>query len=187
MGVSRQIRCRARPVRVLGVAGLAVMAVGAVVGCQPGGPGSAAVAYTTDTTATAELKRQHVHVSWLTCTGNYGSSGSRTPGRAPSPTQTTVVSVDCQGQTDDLRKITVVGVVTKAVDGACVRGDLTARVEGKQVFHVGGLGNCNAKPGPTYAPPVTYRPSGAQPTVTVTVTRTIWCKGDPTCWPAQGK
>ena len=185
MGVLRRIWRQPRPARVLAGAGLAVVAVGAVVACQPADFGSAAVAYTTDKTATDELRRQHVYVSWLTCTGNYGNSP--TPARSPSPTRSSVVYVDCQGQTGDGRKITVAGIVTSAVDGACVRGDLTARVEKKQVFHVGGLGNCKATPGPTYPPPVTYRPSGAQPTVTVTVTRTIWCKGDPTCWPAQGK
>ena len=186
MGALRRIWRRPRPARVLAAAGLAVVTVGAVAACQPGDLSSAAVAYTTDKTATDELKRQHVDVSWLTCTGNYGKGGY-TPGKSPSPTETTVVSVDCQGQTGDGRKITVTGKVTKAVDGAGVRGDLTARVAGKQVFHVGGLGNCDATQGPTYTPPVTYRPTGGQPTVTVTVTRTIWCKGEPTCWPVQGK
>ncbi|MFJ9818248.1 hypothetical protein ACIRU3_23870 [Streptomyces sp. NPDC101151] len=186
MGVLRRIRRRPRPVRVLAVAGLAVASVGAVTACRPGDLSSASAAYTTDQTATAKLKRQHVDVSWLSCTGNYGKGGY-TPGKPPSPTESTVVSVDCQGQTTDGRKITVTGKVTKAVDGACVRGDLTARVGGRQVFHVSGLGDCDATKGPTYKPPVTYRPPGGQPTVTVTVTRTLWCKADPTCWPVQGK
>ncbi|MEU1405697.1 hypothetical protein ABZ471_25650 [Streptomyces sp. NPDC005728] len=186
MGVLRRIRRRPRPARVLGVAGLAAVTVGVVTACQPGDLSSATVAYTTDRTATAELGRQHVDVNWLTCTGSYGKAGY-TPGKTPSPSETTVVSVDCQGETRDGRKITVTGKVTKAVDGACVRGDLTARVAGRQVFHVGGLGDCDATPKPPYTPPATYRPPGGQPTVTVTVTRTLWCKGDPTCWPVQGK
>ncbi|MGW7523710.1 hypothetical protein [Streptomyces sp. NPDC054783] len=167
------------------VAGLVVGAGAAVVACQPDGLSSASVAYTTDTTATARLKHQHVDVSWLTCTGDYGKGG-RSAAKAPSAGATTVVSVDCQGETKDGRKITVIGKVTKAVDGACVRGDLTARVGDRQVFHVSGLGDCGATHGPTYRPP-TLQPGGGRPTVTVTVTRTLWCKGDPTCWPVEGK
>ncbi|MEU9477702.1 hypothetical protein [Streptomyces sp. NPDC048191] len=182
MGVLRRNR---RGVRRVVVAGLVGVAGAAVVACQPGDLSTAGAAYTTDTTATAELERQHVDVSWLTCTGAYGSAG-RAAGRTPSPSETTVVSVDCRGETKDGRKITVTGRVTKAVDGACVRGDLTARVGGRQVFHVDGLGDCDATPGPTYRPP-THHPGGGQPAVTVTVTRTLWCKGDPTCWPVQGK
>ncbi|EST24435.1 hypothetical protein M878_30955 [Streptomyces roseochromogenus subsp. oscitans DS 12.976] len=173
-----------RGARALAVAGLVVVGAGAVVACQPGGLGSSTAAYTTQTTSTAALKRQHVDVSWLTCTGDYGSGGKA--GGTPSPTETTVVSVNCQGETKDGRKITVSGKVTKAVDGACVRGDLTAKVGGRQVFHADGLGDCDTTPGPTYTPPA-YHPGGGRPTVTVTVTETVWCKGDPTCWPAAGK
>ena len=165
--------------------GLVVVAGGALVACQPADLSPATAAYTTSTTATAKLKHQHVNVSWLTCTGNYGGGGHRA-GRSPAPSETTVVSVDCQGETKDGRRIRVTGKVTKAVDGACVRGDLTATVGGREVFHVSGLGACAAAPGPTYRPP-TRQPGGGRPTVTVTVTRTLWCKGDPTCWPAEGK
>ncbi|GHD98754.1 lipoprotein [Streptomyces alanosinicus] len=182
------------------MAGLVVVGGAAVVACQPTGLGAATAAYTTQTTATDALRRQHVDVSWLSCTGNYGNGG-RTAGRTPSPSETTVVSVDCRGETRDGRRITVTGKVTRAVDGACVRGDLTAKVGGRQVFHVDGLGDCDAAPGPTYKPPTyepptykpptykppTYHPGGGRPTVTVTVTETVWCKGDPTCWPVAGK
>lgn len=169
----------------MAVVGLVVGGGAAVVACQPGDLSTAGAAYTTDTTATARLEQQHVDVGWLTCTGDYGDGG-KAAGGAPSASETTVVSVDCRGETKDRRKITVTGKVTKAVVGACVRGDLTAKVGGRQVFHVDGLGDCEATPGPTYRPP-THRPGGGQPTVTVTVTRTLWCKGDPTCWPVQGK
>ncbi|MEU5535862.1 hypothetical protein [Streptomyces sp. NPDC020362] len=175
---------RARGTRVAAGAGLAVVALGAVVACDPGGLNSATVAYTTDRTATAELKHHDVNVSWLTCTGSTDGGSGKTG--APSATKT-VVSVDCQGQTTDKRRITVTGRVTRAVDGACVRGDLTAKVGGRQVFHVSGLGNCDAAPHVTYKPPTPYHPTHQQPGPTVTVTRTIWCKGDPTCWPVQGK
>ncbi|MCC5476168.1 hypothetical protein ACFV2N_27520 [Streptomyces sp. NPDC059680] len=171
--------------RGLAVAGLAVGTGAAVVACQPDALSTASVAYTTGTTATARLKHQHVDVSWLTCTGDYGEGGGPAA-KAPSASATTVVSVDCRGETKDGRKITVTGKVTKAVDGACVRGDLTARVGGRQVFRVSGLGDCGATHGPTYRPP-TRQPGGGRPTVTVTVTRTLWCKGDPTCWPVEGK
>ncbi|MBB5925055.1 hypothetical protein [Streptomyces echinatus] len=154
--------------RTVAVAGLVVLAGGAAVACQPGGLGSATVAYTTDQTATAALEHRHVDVNWLTCTGSYRDGGGR--GGTPAPTAT-VVSVDCQGETDDRRKIVVTGLVTKAVDGACVRGDLKATVDGRQVFHVSGLGDCSAGPGPTYRPPTPGQP---KPTVTVTVTRTVW-------------
>ncbi|MEU6670690.1 hypothetical protein [Streptomyces sp. NPDC046727] len=164
MGLSRRIRREARVVAVVGLVGVVA---GAAVACQPGGLGSATVAYTTDRTATAALEHRQVNVAWLTCTGR---DGDDTRGTSPAPTETTVVSVDCRGETDDGRKIVVAGVVTKAVDGACVRGDLTARVDGRQVFHVNGLGNCSAPPGPTYHPPTAGQP---KPTVTVTVTQTV--------------
>ena len=65
-----------------------------------------------------------------------------------------------------------------------MRGDLVAKVGGKQVFHVTGLGDCNAAtPSSVSNPTITY----GQPGPTVTVTKTIWCAGDPTCWPVQGK
>ncbi|MFJ3641775.1 hypothetical protein ACIPRD_18730 [Streptomyces sp. NPDC090108] len=187
MGALRRIWCRRRPARAAAAAGLAALAAGGAVACEPGGLGSASVAYTTDRTATDALKRQHVDVDWLNCTGGYGDKG-RTIGGSPTPTESTTVSVDCLGQTRDGKKITVTGRVTRAVDGACVRGSLTATVGGRRVFHVNGLGDCDATPAPAFTPPATYRPpAGPEPTVTVTVTRTLWCKGDPTCWPVEGK
>jgi hypothetical protein len=166
-------------------------AVGGAVACDAGGLNTASVAYTTDRTATEELNRQHASVRWLTCTGGPdGGDEAYRPGRStPSASGPTVVLVDCRGETKDGRKITVTGKVTRAVDGACVRGDLTAKVGGKEWFHVRGLGNCEATTGPTYRPPVTHRPTHGRPgpTVTVTVTRTIRCPDDPTCRPVQGK
>ncbi|MDQ0990850.1 hypothetical protein [Streptomyces sp. V3I7] len=191
MGVLRRTRQRPRAVRPVAAAGLAALAAVTVAGCRPGDLNSASAAYTTDRTATARLDRQHVDVRWLSCTGDYGSGGrTQASGRSPSPSESTVVSVDCQGRTEDGRKITVTGRVTRAVDGACVRGDLVARVGGKERFHVHGLGDCDATPGPAYSPPATHRPpAGGQPrpTVTVTVTRTIWCETDPSCRPVEGK
>ncbi|MCX5420704.1 hypothetical protein [Streptomyces sp. NBC_00078] len=185
MGALRRIWRRPRGRRVAAAAVLVMTAVGGAVACDPGGLNSAAVAYTTDQTATKELERQKVDVQWLSCTANYGDNKASTGKAAPSASETTVADVDCQGQTKDRREITVTGKVTRAVSGACVRGDLTAKVGGKQWFHVSGLGNCNATPSPILNNPSRGQQPGA--TVTVTVTKTIWCKGDPQCWPVQGK
>jgi hypothetical protein len=161
---------------VLAVAGLAVVTVGGVAGCDPGAVTSATVAYTTDQTVTKELNREHAGVRWLNCNASYGDHGV-----TPSGTDT-VASVDCKGQTNDGKDITVTGKVTRAVSGACIRGNITAKVGGKQWFRVDGLGNCNATTAPN-------NPTNGQPgpTVTVTVTKTLWCQGDPKCWPVEGK
>ncbi|MFE9770779.1 hypothetical protein ACFYOV_03670 [Streptomyces sp. NPDC005931] len=180
MGVSKRMRYGARWRRSVAVAGCAVVAVAGAVACEPGGLSSAAVAYTTDETVTEELNRQKAGVRWLSCTASFGDRG----GSSASASEDTVASVDCQGETEDGKEITVTGKVTHAVDGACVRGDITAKVDGKQWFRVDGLGNCDA----TSAPPVggpTDR--GPNPTVTVTVTTTVWCDQYPSCRPVEGK
>ncbi|MFV0136069.1 hypothetical protein ACLGIH_23150 [Streptomyces sp. HMX87] len=163
--------------RLLG-AGIAVLAVGGVVACEPGGMSSASVAYTTDETVTREMQRRDTEVRWLTCTADYGDSG-----RSASATEETVASVDCEGETKDGKKITVDGKVTRIVDGACVRGELTAKVDGRQWFRVNGLGDCDATPTPPGNGPGGNAP---RPTVTVTVTKTVWCQERPGCWP-EGK
>lgn len=167
----------------------AVLVVGGLVACEPGGIGTATVSYTTDQTVTRELDRQQAQVRWLTCNASRdgdgdGATASAGEGAAGEKTagEKTVVTVDCEGETDDGKDITVHGKVTRVVDGACVRGDLTAEVGGEQVFRVDGLGNCDA----TSAPPAD-RPSPEEPGPTVTVTRTIWCPDDPHCRPVQGK
>ncbi|GAA3304446.1 hypothetical protein GCM10020295_55560 [Streptomyces cinereospinus] len=103
--------------------------------------------------------------------------------RAASPTASvrTVADVDCEGETSDGRAIAVNGTVTRAVAGACVRGDLTARAGGTEWFRVSGLGDCGA----TSAPHVDA-PPGAGPTTTVTVTETVHCRSAATCGP-EGK
>ncbi|WP_405879682.1 hypothetical protein OG762_14165 [Streptomyces sp. NBC_01136] len=194
MRIRRRVTGRRGPL----VAGLAVVAGLGVAACEPvGGLSASAVAYTTDRAGTAELQRRHVDVQYLSCTGSYGGGNKAyTPGHTPSASTSTpsVVEVDCRGQTKDRREITLTGKVTREVEGKCVRGNLTAKVGGKEWFHVNVLGNCDAastpsytsptyKP-PTYKPPTYNRPG---PTTTVTVTKTMWCKGDPTCWPSQGK
>ncbi|MEU6542082.1 hypothetical protein [Streptomyces sp. NPDC046859] len=147
--------------------------------CDPGGLSAASVAFTTDQTVTEELERQKADVQWLNCTGSYDGGGG---GSSPKAGERTVVKVDCEGETSDGRDITVTGRITRAVSGSCVRGDLVAKVGGKEWFHVNGLGRCDATPSPV-------RPGdGGQPgpTVTVTVTKTVYCQERPNCWP-EGK
>ncbi|WP_436840645.1 hypothetical protein [Streptomyces griseoloalbus] len=159
--------------------GFAVAAVGGVVACEGGGLGSAAVAITTDETVTDELNRQKAGVRWLTCTASFGEDGE-----SPAAGEDTVASVDCEGETQDGDEITVTGKVTHAVNGACVRGDLTAKVDGKEWFRVDGLGDCDSTSPPRVGEPTRRGPN---PTVTVTVTTTVWCEQYPSCRPVEGK
>ncbi|MCM1973120.1 MULTISPECIES: hypothetical protein [Streptomyces] len=183
MGVLRRVWVRPRGTRVAGAVGLVVLAVGGVAACDAVGMSTAAVAWTTDQTATRELDRRKADVQWLTCTASYGDRGG---GSKPSAGEETVAEVDCTGKTKDGRDISVEGVVTRAVDNKCVRGHITAKVGGKTLFQVDGLGNCEGTPSPVAPPPSNGGGQGPRPTVTVTVTKTLWCKEDPQCWP-EGK
>ncbi|MFG3286687.1 hypothetical protein [Streptomyces sp. NPDC048111] len=148
---------------------IAASAIGGATACDPvGGLNSAAVAVTTEQTATAALAHEHVDVKWLTCNANLNSG----PGATPSAGATThqVADVNCRGETKDGRAITVNGKVTQEVGGRCVKGDLTAKVAGKTVFRASVLGNCEA-PAPS-APRSTAPAPVGRPTVTVTVTVT---------------
>ncbi|GGY23621.1 hypothetical protein [Streptomyces xanthochromogenes] len=155
--------------RTLPVLLLAALAMGGVTACDPvGSLNSAAVAVTTEQTATAALAHEHVDVKWLTCNANLNSGPSATPSAAGGPRQ--VADVSCRGETKDGRPITVKGKVTQEVEGRCVKGDLTAKVAGRTVFRASVLGNCTA-PAPTTGP-ATPAPGG-RPTVTVTATVTV--------------
>ncbi|MFE0672312.1 hypothetical protein [Streptomyces sp. NPDC058867] len=164
-----------------GAAGLVVLAVGGVAACDGTGISTASIAWTTDQTVTRELERRKADVQWLTCTASYGDGGEGES--TPTAGEQTVAEVDCTGKTKDGKDITVDGVVTRAIDGKCVRGHVTAKVGGRTWFEVDGLGDCEGTPSPV-APPS----GGAQPgaTVTVTVTRTVYCQEKPQCWP-EGK
>ncbi|WP_406469781.1 hypothetical protein OH738_26990 [Streptomyces hirsutus] len=165
--------------------GFAVVAVGGAVACEPGSVGSAAVALTTDKTVTQELNRQKDGVRWLSCTASYGDEESASS-RSASASEKTVATVDCDGETENGKEITVTGKITHAVDGACVRGDITAKVDGKQVFRVDGLGDCDATSPPAVGEPTNRGPRPTV-TVTVTVTTTVWCDQYPSCRPVEGK
>ncbi|WP_172639475.1 hypothetical protein [Streptomyces tailanensis] len=186
MGALRRIRAyRIRGRRALLGVGLGVGAVVGLVGCEMGdGLSTGAVAITTDQMGTKELERQGLDVQWLNCTASYDNSGSN-QSQSASPSPNTVANVDCEGEDKKGREITLTGKVTQEVNGKCVRGDLTAKVDGKEWFHVDVLGNCNA-PDPTPTPGAPDQPGQPGPTVTVTVTQTIWCQKDPQCWP-EGK
>ncbi|MFD3381356.1 MULTISPECIES: hypothetical protein [unclassified Streptomyces] len=187
MGALRRIR--RGPV----VGGLAVVVVFGVAACEPGdGISAAAVAITTDQAGTRELEKQGVDVQWLSCTASYGDKG-QTAGSSPSVRS--VASVDCVGEEKDGRDITIKGKVTQEINGTCVRGDLTARVGGKEWFRVDVLGNCRAGTPSTpssvnpWTPPVDHRttPPPGRPEATVTVTRTVTEYPHPTCSCFQGK
>lgn len=178
MGALRWICGRARVGRAAGALVVVVAGAGGLVACEPGTMSSATVAWTTDELMTREMERRETEVQWLTCTAHFGERG----GATPSASVRNVADVDCEGRTTDGRDITVTGEVTRAVGGSCVRGDLTARIDGKEWFRVTGLGDCDA----TSAPPVGVDPPGGGPTTTVTVTKTVYCRSAPTCWP-EGK
>jgi hypothetical protein len=194
MGALRRSWRRPRGRRgVVAVAGLVVAVGGGVVGCDPGGLSSATVAFTTDQTVTKELERRDVDVQRLTCTASVDDGNDNKAsgdGSSSSTRESAVARVDCKGETRGGKDITVTGRVTRAVDGRCIRGDLIAEIAGKQWFRVSGLGNCDATSAPTRIPHATWRPSDngrPEPTVTVTVTKTVYCQNDPNCRPVEGK
>ncbi|MEU6824899.1 hypothetical protein ABZ921_30075 [Streptomyces atriruber] len=169
---------------ILYAVGLAGATALGVTACEPvdGGMNTSAVALTTDEMGTKELERQGVDVAWLSCTASF--EDKVTPRSESAQTQS-VVKVDCQGETDDGTDITIRGRVYSVVDGACVRGNLTAKVGDKEWFRVDVLGNCesgngdgngngngdggNDGGGQPSAPPSHEEPAPA-PTTTVTVT-----------------
>ncbi|MGW5862230.1 hypothetical protein ACWFRJ_08670 [Streptomyces sp. NPDC055239] len=153
MGALRRIRDRAADVsgrrrQVLFAVGFAGAAVIGVAACEPvdEGTNTSAVAVTTDDLATKELERQNLDVLWISCTARYKDRVTPSSGESG---QNTDVTVDCQGQartgkgSDDTSNITVKGTVWSVVDGHCVRGNLTAKVEDKVWFHVNVLGDCS--------------------------------------------
>ncbi|MEV0578674.1 MULTISPECIES: hypothetical protein [unclassified Streptomyces] len=162
---------------------LAATAVVGLAACEPvDGLNTASIAVTTDRTGTRALEHEGVDVRWLTCTARTGEEGAaKSSARAASPTASTrrIADVDCDGKTKSGQDITINGQVRQAVDGRCVRGDLTAKAGGRTVFRATLLGNCDA-------PPSTPAPDdgggsggggGARPAVTVTVTVTEYPQG----------
>ncbi|MEV4440913.1 hypothetical protein AB0K09_18225 [Streptomyces sp. NPDC049577] len=125
----------------MAVALVAGAAVPALAGCDPvGGLDTVAVAVTTQKQAAAVLQRDGVRVAWLSCQGRAERGG---PDEHGSPRPVTAVGVDCEGRTEDGRKIIVFGTVTGISGDACVRGRLTAKVDGRTVFTASVLGDCS--------------------------------------------
>ncbi|MFD9070345.1 hypothetical protein [Streptomyces lasiicapitis] len=112
--------------------------------CDPveGDMSTSAVAITTDKMGTLELERQHAEVDWITCTASFIGRDKK----ASESDEPRDAEVDCRGQTDDDKVITIRGRVTDVSNGACVRGNLTARIGGEEWFRVDVLGNCDSKP-----------------------------------------
>lgn len=174
---------RTRRGRLLAVAGTVGAAIAGVSACEPaGGLNTSSVAVTTDQAGTRALERIGVNVSWLSCTATLQGDQRATVNPTATAQRKSVATVDCQGQTARGSDITLTGRVTSAVDGRCVRGNLTARVAGQVVFRVSVLGSCDAdEPTGSQRPTVTRTvqpPSSGQssddppdtPPVTVTVT-----------------
>ncbi len=173
----RNVWKRRRPILgAVGLVGAAALGAGA---CEPvgGGLNTSAVALTVDEMGTKALERQRLDVAWLSCTARYQD---RVTPKSGAPTPESVVEVDCQGESEGGKDITITGKVRAVVDGKCVRGNLTAKVEGKEWFQVDVLGNCGADDGdgdgkpspPSGSPPPSHDEPEPGPTTTVTVTVT---------------
>jgi hypothetical protein len=120
----------------------AVLTIVAVAACEPRdhtGLNAIGVAVTTDRVSTRALEKGGIDVRWMTC--NADVKGKHTSG----PSQDAKASVHCRGETKDDRTIKVSGTVTYERKNICVRGDLTAKVDGHQVFQANVIGDCNAR------------------------------------------
>lgn len=183
MGTSRAWRSR-RNRRFPAAICLAGAVVAGLAACGPvDGLNTASIAVTTDRTGTRALEHEGVDVRWLTCTARTGDGGgAASASRAGAPTATTrrVADVDCNGRTRSGEDITLSGKVDREVEGRCVRGDMTAKEDGKTVFRASLLGNCDAPPATPAAGSGgggSTGGGGARPTVTVTVTVTEYPQG----------
>ncbi|MFI1829198.1 hypothetical protein ACH41E_22515 [Streptomyces sp. NPDC020412] len=193
----RRTTVRAATASLVGAALIALTA------CEPTAHELSAnsVSLTTDQTATNTLERIGFDVRWFNCTatvertdgakngygakddaggaknGDVDARGDGTTDPAPGGA-TEPATVACEGKTRKGQPITLKGKVTDEIAGACVRGDLDARVDGQLVFEARYLGNCAGGPSGTTttrdASPRRPAADGrARPTVTVTVTETV--------------
>ncbi|GHG72541.1 hypothetical protein [Streptomyces griseocarneus] len=138
----------------------------AVAGCEPvGGLDAVTVAVTTQKLAAGALDHEGVKTAWLNCHGK-AENGGPDGGGATQPV--TVVGVDCEGRTDTGKKIIVFGRVTGITGQSCVRGLLTAKVDGRTVFSLSVLGDCghtggDKPPGQPKPPDGPRPPDGPKP------------------------
>ncbi len=149
MGVLSHVRHRyGRPLLVVAVS---VAAAVAVTGCDPedNGVSSIVVAVTTDKVASRALDKGGVEVRWLTCNADLksgrtaGASASDDAHRERDEGTETDASVDCRGETASDKKIKVSGRVTFVRKNHCVRGHLTASVDGHRAFEARVIGECD--------------------------------------------
>ncbi|GHF42743.1 hypothetical protein [Streptomyces morookaense] len=156
MGALRGLRVpRARYAAV--AAALTGAAAAALVGCDPaGGLDSVTVSVVTGKQATDQLERSGVRVAYLTCQGKATSSAPASG--SGSPAAVTAVGVDCEGKTSGGKKILVYGTVTGISGEACVRGNLTGKVDGKTKFTVTVLGDCSKASTTAPATPGSWTP-----------------------------
>ncbi|MFJ8232324.1 hypothetical protein ACIQ9E_20535 [Streptomyces sp. NPDC094448] len=144
---------------------------------------SSSVAMTTEHTARSTLERIGFDIRSFDCTATVpGERGRTGPSAVPAgaPGQATVA---CEGRTRTGQPVALKGKVTDETAGACVRGDLDARVDGKLVFEAQYLGRCDRgrsrapatrTPGERPRPAVTTTVEvTATATATVTETRTV--------------
>lgn len=169
-----------RLLRTMAAFGACGIAVAGAAACQPaaGGLDSAAVALTTDRTATSTLERLTFDVAWFSCSARAATrEAEANAGTAAATAAPREVEVECEGETGDDRDITLDGTVTEERAGVCVKGDMTARIARKVVFQATMLGDCSAAA--TTAPSRAPRPPDPRPEPTVTVTRTVTVTADP--------
>ncbi|MFI1012894.1 hypothetical protein [Streptomyces sp. NPDC020965] len=159
--------------RGLAAFGVAAAVVGGVTACEPtaGGLTAGAVSVTTDRTATSALERLGFKVKWFNCEATVGD-GERTAAPTATSAGSRFATVDCEGETNSGRRITLGGRVTDERSGSCVRGDLLAKISGKVVFKATFLGDCEEKP-PRTRTPRQPDPDTVTETVTETVTATV--------------
>ncbi|MGW1199033.1 hypothetical protein ACWD4B_24840 [Streptomyces sp. NPDC002536] len=156
MGALRGLRVPRARYAAVAVA-LTGAAAAALVGCDPvGGLDSVSVAVVTGKQATDQLEHSGVHVAYLTCQGKAKSSAPASSSGSPAPV--TAVGVDCEGKTSDGKKILVYGTVTGISGEACVRGNLTGKVDGKTKFTVTVLGDCSKASTTAPATPGSWTP-----------------------------
>ncbi|MBL1098208.1 hypothetical protein [Streptomyces coffeae] len=142
---------RQRPGRPLLAVAVSVAAVVAVTGCdrKDNGVSSIVVAVTTDKVASRALEKGGVDVRWMTC--NADLKGGRTAGASSSGDHNRErnegigidASVDCRGETESDKDIKVSGKVTFVRKNQCVRGHLTASVDGHRAFEARVIGECD--------------------------------------------
>ncbi|AZK94005.1 hypothetical protein [Streptomyces tsukubensis] len=155
--------------RALAAAVAVAAAAAGTTACEPRERtlSSSSVAMTTKHTARATLERIGFDIRSFSCTATVAGERSRTgPSAVPAGAPGTA-TVACEGSTRTGQAVALKGKVTDETAGACVRGDLDARVDGKLVFEAQYLGQCDK--GRSRAPATRTPGERPRPAVTKTV------------------